>query len=1053
MDSPSTSLSIEEAAEEMKKMEEEERVLSGHYGDLEEDPDLDQRAHFSSRFPLSVDNFQKLLENQDSMETPSTATPDEAGPSRENGVVTTPNGITRKENGSNGPKEKKRKEPPVDELPPSVFDGVVYLGCSKMDSPSDEKEMHRLMKFLDEEKTDAAITVRLSVSRNSSGTAKLFDGSGGLLVMFPLFRVRYCVRGENGTAQSVCFALSYTHNTPNSVSAAHQCHVFRAPSAEVAGRALFSFSEAFRHGMESSAINGADPSRMECRFEAYLQILENDAPAGSSTSRFATCPQQHSTFKMRRDLDRKVLVRIKQVTGKRLTISKCFGILIAAGRNLRQCDLQLLELEEAAAAKDDPTVYTIRAAWDPRGPNFTALNTETPRDTRVFITVAMDVIVCEVNEPIRFSMEAKARVFHQHERFCHGEDSAAPIVEGFFLNLSRSPDPSTGGLVFLSLDSNTERVRQQSQLGRSPSKMPAQLIHPAPDDESDSDEPLLSGSGLVSQECAEDVMEAWKNCVEEWRNNEDGARPSSLASLIANGVPDMLRGEVWQLLAKVHLDKELKESYQGLLEKDCLAEQVILRDIHRTFPAHEYFKASEGDGQQKLYRISKAYAIHDEEVSYCQGLSFLAASLLLHMPEDEAFCTLVKIMFDFQLRDLFKLGFDSLHLRFYQLNALIKDYESELFVHLDKMGVETHMYASQWFLTLFTAKFPLQMVFFIIDLFLSQGMPTIFHISLALLKDSKRDLLQLDFEGILKYFRVTLPRRYRTEANARSLIQRAVELKISHKKLAKYEADYVEMKEREAEAEDPTKRLQRENDRYCKTIIRLEQENDDLAHELVTSKIELRRKLDTAEDELESAKNAVERLTRANADVSEENRNLLAEYEQLKEMCRREVERLEIEGETKERVANEYKGFFAEQAKRAEREREEFDKQKKAIMSRISSCDSCWSSVQEWEANRSPARSPQEEMGINDLLTRLEEREAHVRAVELELAQTKLLLVEEQCRNQDLSHQMTTSMSGGSGMESEGKKWLKKTMASLKDVRTSLKYNERTNSAVSVSDR
>ena len=42
------------------------------------------------------------------------------------------------------------------------------------------------------------------------------------------------------------------------------------------------------------------------------------------------------------------------------------------------------------------------------------------------------------------------------------------------------------------------------------------------------------------------------------------------------------------------------------------------------------------------------------------------------MPEDRAFCTLVKIMFDYQLRDLFKLGFDSLHLRFYQLNYLMK---------------------------------------------------------------------------------------------------------------------------------------------------------------------------------------------------------------------------------------------------------------------------------------------------------------------------------------------------------------------------------------------
>lgn len=41
--------------------------------------------------------------------------------------------------------------------------------------------------------------------------------------------------------------------------------------------------------------------------------------------------------------------------------------------------------------------------------------------------------------------------------------------------------------------------------------------------------------------------------------------------------------------------------------------------------------------------------------------------------------------------------------------------------------------------------------------------------------------------------------------------------------------------------------FQKENARHCETILRLERENDDLAHELVTSKIELRRKLDAVE--------------------------------------------------------------------------------------------------------------------------------------------------------------------------------------------------------------
>lgn len=58
-------------------------------------------------------------------------------------------------------------------------------------------------------------------------------------------------------------------------------------------------------------------------------------------------------------------------------------------------------------------------------------------------------------------------------------------------------------------------------------------------------------------------------------------------------------------------------------------------------------------------------------------------------------------------------------------------------------------------------------------------MNTIFHISLALLKASKKELLQLDFEGALKYFRVVLPRLYRTEANAKELIHKAVKLKVS----------------------------------------------------------------------------------------------------------------------------------------------------------------------------------------------------------------------------------------------------------------------------------
>lgn len=67
---------------------------------------------------------------------------------------------------------------------------------------------------------------------------------------------------------------------------------------------------------------------------------------------------------------------------------------------------------------------------------------------------------------------------------------------------------------------------------------------------------------------------------------------------------------------------------------------------------------------------------------------------------------------------------------------------------------------------------------------------------------------------------------------------------ISHKRLGKYEKEYISLKQRELESIDPLERLERENSRIKETILRLERENDDLAHELVISKIELRNKLD-----------------------------------------------------------------------------------------------------------------------------------------------------------------------------------------------------------------
>jgi len=56
-------------------------------------------------------------------------------------------------------------------------------------------------------------------------------------------------------------------------------------------------------------------------------------------------------------------------------------------------------------------------------------------------------------------------------------------------------------------------------------------------------------------------------------------------------------------------------------------------------------------------------------VTLCHGEPVL---MLFQMPEEQAFCVLVKIMFEYGLRDLFRHSFEALHLKFYQLERLMQ---------------------------------------------------------------------------------------------------------------------------------------------------------------------------------------------------------------------------------------------------------------------------------------------------------------------------------------------------------------------------------------------
>ncbi|KAJ6593928.1 rab-GTPase-TBC domain-containing protein [Mycena capillaripes] len=278
--------------------------------------------------------------------------------------------------------------------------------------------------------------------------------------------------------------------------------------------------------------------------------------------------------------------------------------------------------------------------------------------------------------------------------------------------------------------------------------------------------------------------------------------PEALARAIAKGIPGTLRGMMWQLMA-ASKDPELESTYLKLLKDSSPHEKAITRDLGRTFPHHDFFTDGQGIGQENLFNVLKAYSIYDEPVGYCQGLPFVVAILLLNMPDEEAFSLLVRLMQVYDLRGHFLPEMPKLQLRLFQFDRLIEELLPVLHVHFLREGVKSSMFCSQWFLTMFSYRFPLDIVFRIYDNCLASGIEAIFGFSVMLLMKNEDILLSLKFDQILAFLNNKLFDRYKVEDSeddegkpkyrVDEFVQDAVSLRITPFMLDSYRHEYEDL--------------------------------------------------------------------------------------------------------------------------------------------------------------------------------------------------------------------------------------------------------------------
>ncbi|KAI9369241.1 rab-GTPase-TBC domain-containing protein [Aspergillus egyptiacus] len=524
----------------------------------------------------------------------------------------------------------------------------------------------------------------------------------------------------------------------------------------------------------------------------------------------------------------------------------------------------------------------------------------------------------------------------------------------------------------------------------------------------------VSGVSASASDAAAPVdWELWQQLVNDGPQALKGTNSEELNAAIKRGIPQTIRGVIWQILADSR-NPELEEVYKelvargtdkekartngmvnGTVEKDSIAsssrssirsersvsiapsnnspsstpsqeldpeklakeqaadeaakkkkvkedaaalqklEKTIRRDLGARTSYSRYF-VSQGN-QEGLFGLCKAYALYDDAVGYAQGMNFIVMPLLFNMDDAEAFTLMVKLMNQYGLREMFIQDMPGLHRSLFLFERLLEDLEPALYCHLRRRGVHPQLYATQWFLTLFAYRFPLQLVLRIYDLIFEEGLEsTILKFALAIMRRNADTLLAMkDMTPLTAFLKERLFDTYIDKQPSPSsilesgffgssgaadkeiyradiMVNDACAIDISPETISAYTAEWEEQeraeKEREAELNSLRHTVQKQSARIrllegqaetsdkehvqlASEVVQLKVENEELSDICDALKMqvkELKNVVDKQPAEVEQKlQTEMDRIMKRNLEVQNENRSMM---EQMAEMEKELVE-------------------------------------------------------------------------------------------------------------------------------------------------------------------
>ncbi|CAD5118092.1 DgyrCDS6829 [Dimorphilus gyrociliatus] len=235
------------------------------------------------------------------------------------------------------------------------------------------------------------------------------------------------------------------------------------------------------------------------------------------------------------------------------------------------------------------------------------------------------------------------------------------------------------------------------------------------------------------------------------------------------GVPPAVRGKIWQLAIgnDLNITPELFEicrnrardllkalNLQTEFRCDCGNDELaackeqslelIKLDVSRTFPQLCIFQKG-GPYAEHLHSLLAAYACYRPDVGYVQGMSFIAAFLLLNMEVEDAFISFANLLNRPCQVAFFRLDEPLMKSYFDVYSMFFRENLPKLYKHFELYKLTPDLYLIDWIFTLYSKSLPLDVASRVWDVFYRDGEEFLFRTALGIMKYNEDIFYGMDF--------------------------------------------------------------------------------------------------------------------------------------------------------------------------------------------------------------------------------------------------------------------------------------------------------------------